>query len=65
MYGREGEGYYIETISYTSSKYCFGDVDFLFHGCATIFEEFTLFLDFCCGGMYLDFPYEGGDHINT
>ena len=65
MYGREGAGYCVEIVSYTSSNYCLDNVDFLFHNGATVFEELTLFLDFCCGGMCLNFPCEGGDHINT
>ena len=65
MYGRKGEGYCIETVSYASSNYYRNDGDFLFHGSTTVFEEFTLFLDFSCGGMCLDFPCDGGDHIDA
>ena len=65
MYGRQEEGNYVEIVSYTSLNYCLSDVDFLFHGGTIGFEEFTLFLDFHCGAMCLDFPCEGGNHINT
>ena len=65
MYGGEEEGYCVKAIGYTGSNYCLYDVDFLFHGGIVVFEEFALFLDFICSGMCLDFPCEGGNHIDT
>ena len=65
MYSWDGEGYCVKAISYASLNYCLNNVDFLFHGGTTIFEEFAWFLDFSCGDMCLDFPCEGGDHTHT
>ena len=65
MYGGEREGDCIEAISYTGSNYYLYDVNFLFHGGATVFKKFALFLDFSCGSMCLDFPCERGNHIDS
>ena len=38
---------------------------FLFHGGIAVFEKFALFLDFGCGGVCLNFPCKGGNHIDS